>query len=134
MTAVCGAIRLSNDDMRMNFGLTPIERNIADEREHLYLFGDRNAFVVLFVPIEIAERHFLKGSDCGEMAGAQPLFLGEGSQSRRHFVSGFKDHRVCVRLRIDSARFHSIPSAARFFTAAQSAFLLAFGCRWIRRY
>jgi hypothetical protein len=56
VAAVRRAVGLSDDNVRVDFRLTLIERDVADERESFDLIGERNCFVVFPLAVEIPQR------------------------------------------------------------------------------
>ena len=64
MPAARAAVAASQDDVGVHLLVaTVLNRDVADQREHLDLLLDRSALVVFSLPVEVAEQRTLEGSD-----------------------------------------------------------------------
>jgi hypothetical protein len=58
-----------------------VERDVAEQRKHLDLLVDRDALIVLLLPVEVAEHAIPKCAERRELAGRQPVLPGERRQA-----------------------------------------------------
>ena len=86
-------VGLSEHGMRMDFRLAVLQSDVAKQRHHFRLLLDWYAEVILFLPIEIAERRPLKCSDGLETGGGEVIANSELFQTGGDFIAAFEDHR-----------------------------------------
>ena len=67
VTTVGGAVGLPENDVSVDLGLAPVERDVADEGEHFDLLVDVDLRVSLSRPIEVTEHRVAQGTDGGEV-------------------------------------------------------------------
>src|SRR5439155_4654749 len=127
MPADDAAVRAAEHRMDMQGRLAVRVRDIAEQRQYLDLLVDRDALVVLFRPVEIADHRALEGADRGQRGGVDLLLadkllqgadrlvaMGEddGVSRRRAAIEQFPAHR---NLWI-SARFNeALPASFRYW-------------------
>ena len=61
--------------------------DVADQRCDFDLFANRNAKIILLLPIEIHEHDVAQGSNRGELGCRDRLAFGEGLQSAHHLLT-----------------------------------------------
>ena len=76
----------------MDLGLTPLERNVAKQAQHLDLLVDRHTLVILAFPVEIAEDDFAESADRAEAACGQAVVRGEPLQACHRLFARVEDH------------------------------------------
>src|SRR5215813_6856771 len=86
VAAVRRPVSFSDDNVRVHFGLSLIEGNVADERENLDLLREWDLFIILPRAIEIPQRDGAERADGGEVAAGQSLSLREIRQPRHYLV------------------------------------------------
>jgi hypothetical protein len=69
MPPVRGAVRFADDHVRVQLRLAVVQRDVADQGEHLDLLLDRDARIVLLLPVEVAEHAVPKGAERRELTG-----------------------------------------------------------------
>src|ERR1700722_12080876 len=75
MATACCSIGVSNYHVRMDHGLSLIERDIAAHPNHFVLAVDGNLLVHLALGIEPSQRSSIKCSNSGEMSARNLIFL-----------------------------------------------------------
>src|ERR1700685_3114893 len=83
--------------VRMNYGLSLIESDIAAHRDHFVLTVDGNLLVHLALGIEPSQRRSIQRSDSGEMSARNVVFLRKLQQSGKGLVSLVEDDRILFR-------------------------------------
>lgn len=83
-----------------------LERDVAEEREHLGLLAHRDALVVLLLPFEVAERGLAERADRGEARRVELLGFGEAREAGDRVLARVEDHGVHTVLPIDELRLH----------------------------
>src|SRR5438874_1988862 len=93
MAAARLAVGASDDDVRVDLRLALVERDVAEQREHLHLLVKRDLLVVALRAVEIAQRHVAERADGREVRGAELLRLGEGREPGHRLVALVEDQR-----------------------------------------
>src|SRR5690348_14521583 len=92
VAAVRAAVAAADHDVAVHLRLLAVERDDAEQREHLDLLGQRNALVLARLAVEVAQRHVAERADGGDLAGPQPLAAGEGGQALHDLLALVEDH------------------------------------------
>ena len=77
MAPVGRPICFADNHVRMHLGLALVEGNIAHQRQDYDLLGERDAFVILLFPIEIAHNDIAEGAESREVATVEMLVPGK---------------------------------------------------------
>ena len=93
MSSPGGPIRPTKHHMGMQFWLSVLKRDVTHQRENLDLLADGDFAVFLRLPVEVAERRFLKRADRRESCAAQVVLAGEFLQAGHGLVARFEDDR-----------------------------------------
>ena len=78
VAAACHSIRQANHDVDVRDRSAAVVRHVTDEREHLDLFVDDDALVLLPHPVEVAEHDVAQRSNRSESSGRDRAFAREG--------------------------------------------------------
>ncbi len=93
VAAARGAVALAVHHVRVDFlAVSTLDRDVAEQGKHLGLLAHRNALVVLFLPVEIAERGFAERADGAEARGREVLLLGEARQPFHRVLARVENH------------------------------------------
>ena len=112
MTADDAAIRLPEDGVDVQSRFAVRFRDIADQRQHLDLLIDRDALIVLLVPIEIADDGTLERADRGQPRGINLLLAHEFLQ-RLHRLVARREHDGVSRRRPSIQQFPAHPGTSK---------------------
>src|SRR5947207_13355061 len=82
MAAARLAVGTADDDVRVDFRLATVQRDVPDQREDLDLLAQRDPLVVARLAIEIAEGHPAEGAAGGAVRAAEPPSSPDTRRSR----------------------------------------------------
>src|SRR5882672_5258593 len=91
MAAARLVVGAPDDDVRVDLRLALVERDVAEQREHLHLLVERDPLVVPLRAVEVAQRHVAERADGREVRGAELLRLGEGREPGHRLVALVED-------------------------------------------
>src|SRR6266403_3207854 len=98
MAALRCSIWTSNHDVRMDYGLSLVERDVPTHSDHFVLAVNGNLFVHFSLGIKPRQCCFIQRSNGGEMRTGNLILLCKFLQSGESLVSLVEDDRVFSRL------------------------------------
>src|SRR3954469_7280533 len=93
VAAVRAAVALAEHHVGMDLRPFVADRHVADEREHLDLLADRNAQVLLLLPVEIADHHLAKGADRRKARRGHAVLARKALEQAHRLVAGVEHQR-----------------------------------------
>src|ERR1039458_5118444 len=91
------SVRTAHHHVRMDYGLSLIERDITTHPNHFVLTDDGNLLVHFALRVEPSHRCSIQCSDSGEMSTRYLILLRKLQQSGKSLVSLIEDDRILFR-------------------------------------
>src|SRR5687767_11203818 len=91
MPAVRRAVAFSKNDVRVQFRLAFIKRDIADERHYLDLFVYRNVLIFFFFQIVKGDRDALERAEPRKKAAVDLVLFGKFEQTVNYLITGLEN-------------------------------------------
>ena len=123
------SVRIAHDHVRVNHGLSLIERNITAHSNNLVLAVDGNFLVHFAVGIEVSQGRTVQRADRGEVRARNVILFGELQKSRKSLVSLVKMTAYCLVGSPGLSNSTFMLGALPFGTASEGATYSFAGCR-----